>query len=118
MMMLPRAINGVTQALVSVRRIERFLSIPEHVVGWNAMNGNKDAILADGLDIDLKMASCSWGGKAEKEAMQDLAKTAPKGKGKGKGPGAAADNLKNDSKGKGKGKAQESNRSDETIDKD
>lgn len=117
MMMLPRAINGITQALVSVRRIERFLSIPERVVGWDGMNDSKDAILADGLDVDLRMVSCSWGGKAEREAMQDLAKTAPKGKGKGKGPGAAVDNLKNESKGKGKGKAPESNRSDETIDK-
>lgn len=97
MQLLPRAANGVIQALVSLRRIETFLSIPDRCVGWEAVKGELENAADAAIDVRLQMASCSWGGEAESNAMQELVRTAPK-KGKGKGAGAG---------GKGKGKGQE-----------
>ena len=41
----------------------------------------------NGEAVNLQMVTGCWGGDAERRAMEDLARTAPKkGKGKGKGP--------------------------------
>lgn len=102
MQMIPRAANGVIQALVSLRRIEVFLTIPDRAIGWEALQDTSRAPAdAGAADIDLQNVSCCWGGAAERKAMAELVKTAPKkGKGKGKPP-APVD--KPDDKAEGKG---------------
>eukprot|EP00928_Gymnodinium_smaydae_P031980 TRINITY_DN23293_c0_g1_i1.p1 TRINITY_DN23293_c0_g1~~TRINITY_DN23293_c0_g1_i1.p1 ORF type:complete len:1367 (-),score=172.97 TRINITY_DN23293_c0_g1_i1:180-4280(-) len=90
MQMLPRAANGVMQALVSLSRIENFLLIPARSLGWESLcslDQTSEAVSVAQADVELDMVSCSWGGEAEKEALKKLAATAPKGKGKGKGKG-------------------------------
>jgi ABC-type multidrug transport system fused ATPase/permease subunit len=97
MQMLPRSVNAVTQALVSVRRIEIFLNIPEREHGCKILEDGESSL--DRNDVELHMLSSTWGGEAERKAMLELARTAPKGKGKGKNGGKGLE------KGKGDGKA-------------
>jgi len=86
LMMIPRATNGVLQAIVSLQRVERFLCIPERSAGWIPLAPASDiASRSSSLDVDLRAATCVWGGQKERETLEDLARTAAKVKGKGKG---------------------------------
>jgi len=114
MQLIPRTVNAVTQALVSLRRIERFLTIPERGVGYESLADASLSSSGADLDVDIREASCSWGGDAERDAFKELAATAPKGKGKGKCKGKGKDSSKDDvaseasTKGKGGGKGDAS----------